>query len=140
MPTVSIILPTFNRAKTLVRAIESVLKQTFKDYELLIIDDGSTDNTKEDIAQFLSDTRVKYIYQENSGASNARNKGIELSNSDLIAFQDSDDEWMENKLEEQVKVFDSNDDSLSLSTRPPSSLQNRCCQTSRFQHFPDCRS
>jgi glycosyltransferase involved in cell wall biosynthesis len=68
MPAVSIILPTYNRAKTLVRAIESVLKQTFDDFELLIIDDGSSDDTKQRVKPFLTDVRVKYLYQDNAGA------------------------------------------------------------------------
>jgi glycosyltransferase involved in cell wall biosynthesis len=114
MPLISIILPTFNRATTLVRAIESVLKQTFNDYELLIIDDGSTDDTKARVTPFLTDIRVKYLYQDNAGASVARNKGIELSVGEFIAFQDSDDEWLSAKLAEQVEIFKKNDNSLAL--------------------------
>jgi glycosyltransferase involved in cell wall biosynthesis len=114
MPAVSIILPTYNRAKTLVRAIESVLKQTFDDFELLIIDDGSSDDTKQRVKPFLTDVRVKYLYQDNAGASAARNKGIELSVGEFIAFQDSDDEWLSTKLAEQVEIFKKNDNSLAL--------------------------
>jgi len=114
MPNVSIILPTYNRAPTLSRAIDSVLKQTYKDFELIIIDDGSVDKTKDIVANYLSDPRIKYLHQENAGASAARNRGIQVSTGDLIAFQDSDDEWMPDKLHTQVQVFEKNDDSLSL--------------------------
>ncbi|GAI16908.1 unnamed protein product [marine sediment metagenome] len=66
-PKVSVIIPTYNRANLLPRTIKSVLNQTFRDFELIIVDDGSTDNTKQVIERFQTDLRVKYIYQENSG-------------------------------------------------------------------------
>jgi len=105
MTNVSIILPTYNRASTIGRAIESVLNQTYADFELLIIDDGSTDDTELVVAQYLNDTRVKYYKRENQGASAARNFGISEGIGDYVAFQDSDDEWLENKLECQINAF-----------------------------------
>jgi glycosyltransferase involved in cell wall biosynthesis len=92
MPFFSIILPTYNRASFLSRSIGSVLRQDFQDWELLIIDDGSTDHTKEIVNSF-NDQRIKYIYQENSERSAARNNGIKLATGEWICFLDSDDEY-----------------------------------------------
>ncbi|WMJ90223.1 glycosyltransferase family 2 protein [Anaerocolumna sp. MB42-C2] len=106
---VSVILPTYNRIHTLKRSIISVLNQGFTDYELLIIDDGSTDGTKEFIADIM-DERIHYIKSPvNRGAANARNIGIRASKGKYIAFQDSDDEWLPDKLEKQVVVMDEAD-------------------------------
>ncbi|MEJ1237901.1 glycosyltransferase family A protein [Chryseolinea sp. T2] len=96
---ISIILPTHNRAQLVVRAIQSVTNQTFKEWELVIVDDGSKDNTSEAVKPFLSDLRVKYIPKENSGAAHTRNVGVANSRYDWITFLDSDDEvkpeWLE---------------------------------------------
>ena len=108
MPRVSVILPTFNRAQELDRSIKSVLNQTFIDFELLIVDDGSTDNTQEVINKYLQDKRVKSYWQTNSGASIARNLGLTKSNLEFIAFQDSDDIWREDRLEKQISIMDDN--------------------------------
>lgn len=102
---VSIIIPTYNRAHLIERSVKSVLNQTYREFELLIIDDGSTDNTREVIAG-IEDDRIRYIYCENnSGAAGARNRGIAEAKCDYIAFQDSDDEWHPDKLERQMKVM-----------------------------------
>lgn len=90
-PTISFIIPTYNRAHTLPEAIRSVLEQSCSNWELLIIDDGSSDNTREIISEYLTDNRVRYYYQENQGVSNARNKGIRESKGDYLIFLDSDD-------------------------------------------------
>jgi glycosyltransferase involved in cell wall biosynthesis len=104
-PLISVVLPTFNREKYLPRAIKSVLNQTYKNLELIIVDDGSTDNTEE-IVKGCSDKRIRYYKQElNKGGSAARNVGIKLAKGELISFQDSDDEWLPEKLERQVKKF-----------------------------------
>ena len=87
----SIIIPSYNRASFLPRAIQSVISQQYENWELIIIDDGSTDNTKEVVAPFLSDNRIKYIYQTNAERSAARNHGIKLSKGDFITFMDSDE-------------------------------------------------
>ncbi len=105
---VSIIIPTYNRADLLERAIKSVLAQTFTNWELLIIDDGSTDNTKSIIEKYLSDKRIKYIYQENKGPGAARNNGIRQAGGEFIAFLDSDDSWKTEKIEKQVKILEEN--------------------------------
>lgn len=107
-PKVSVIIPTYNRADLLPRAIESVLNQTFKDFELIVVDDGSTDNTKELVSDFQKkDNRIQYIWQENSGApAKPKNTGIKNSKGDYIAILDSDDEWLPEKLEKQLKLFE----------------------------------
>ncbi len=101
-PLVSVILPTFNRAHTLTRAIQSVLNQSYRNIELLVVDDASTDNTAEVVAA-ISDPRVHYLPQPvNGGASFARNAGMRAATGAFLAFQDSDDEWLGDKLVKQV--------------------------------------
>jgi O-antigen biosynthesis protein len=104
---VSIIIPTYNRANLSARAIRSVLNQTFKDFELIIVDDGSTDNTKDMVEGFCKiDARVKYFRQENSGTpAGPLNNGIKNSQGEYIAFLDDDDEWLPSKLEKQIELF-----------------------------------
>jgi len=106
MTRVSVIIPTYNRAGYLGEAIQSVLDQTFSDFELLVVDDGSTDNTREVVASF-KDVRVRYIQQENRGVAAARNAGIKASDGEYIAFLDSDDIWLPENLEIKVKLLDS---------------------------------
>lgn len=88
---ISIIIPTYNRAHTLSLSIRSILNQTHQSWELIIVDDGSIDNTIDMVSQFLKDDRVKYFHQENQGVSVARNLGAEMSNGDYLIFLDSDD-------------------------------------------------
>lgn len=103
---ISVVLPTFNRGSVLARAIGSVLNQTYADLELLVIDDASTDDTR-DVVQSIHDERLRYLRLANNvGPAAARNAGIRQARGDLIAFQDSDDEWLPGKLEEQMKVFE----------------------------------
>ena len=103
-PYVSIILPTYNRANQLPRAIYSVLNQTYENFELIIVDDASKDDTEAIVSQ-INDPRISYIKnQHNCGAAGARNVGIKNARYDFIAFQDSDDEWMPEKLAKQLKV------------------------------------
>ena len=106
---ISVIIPTFNRKHTLQRAIDSVLAQTFKPYEIIIVDDGSKDGTKEWLLQNYPS--VQYIHQPNNGVSSARNKGIQISQGSWIALLDSDDEWMPEKLEYQSRFLEVNRDS-----------------------------
>ena len=104
---VSVILTTYNGALRgyLKDAIESVLRQSYKDYELIIVDDGSKDETKNLCKAYLTNTRVKYVYQENRGLAVARNKGIANSSGDFICFLDDDDVWDKDKLKKQVDFF-----------------------------------
>lgn len=104
MTTVSVVLPTYNRAPTISRAVDSVIAQTYTDLELVIVDDSSTDNTREVVDQY--EENIQYIRHEtNRGAPVARNTGIENSSGDYIAFIDSDDEWHREKIEKQVRKF-----------------------------------
>jgi len=107
-PTVSVIIPTYNRAHLISRAIKSVLNQTYQDFEVIVVDDGSTDNTEEVIKEFQKkDERIKYVrHEKNKGGSAARNTGIKAAKGKYIAFLDSDDEWLPEKLEKQMKVFE----------------------------------
>ena len=108
MQKVSVILPTYNRAEILKKSIDSVLMQSYPEFELLIVDDGSTDNTKELVASY-EDSRIRYLYTEiNRGAAAARNFGIENAsgNADFIAFEDSDDLWHKDKLKKQIKEME----------------------------------
>ena len=108
MPKVSIILSSYNQAKYLAESIESVLNQTYKDYELLIFDDGSKDNSPEIIKSF-SDDRIKlFLYEKNLGATKAFRKTLENAVGEYVALQHSDDVWEETKLEKQVKFLDEN--------------------------------
>ena len=106
LPLVSVIIPTYNRAHLVGRAIRSVLNQTYQDFELIVVDDGSTDSTEKVVKGFIDD-RIRYIrHNENKGGSAARNSGIEVARGGYVAFQDSDDEWLPEKLEKQLKVFE----------------------------------
>ena len=99
---VSVIIPTFNRAKLVQRAIKSVLNQTIKPYEIIVVDDGSTDDTLE----VLKNYPIKVLTQKNKGVSSARNLGIKNATGDIIALLDSDDEWLPKKIELQLKLFE----------------------------------
>ncbi len=106
MPTVSVIIPTYNRACFLCETLESVLAQTYQDFEILVVDDGSTDDTEAVLAPYMS--RIRYFKQENAGPAIARNRGIFYSKGEYVAFLDSDDLWYAEKLEKQVKILDEN--------------------------------
>jgi glycosyltransferase involved in cell wall biosynthesis len=104
MTCVSVIIPTHNRADVLARAVASVLGQTWADLELIVVDDGSTDATSAVLAEF-DDPRLTGMHQENKGVSSARNRGIAASGGGYIALLDSDDYWMPDKLEKQVRFM-----------------------------------
>jgi glycosyltransferase involved in cell wall biosynthesis len=105
-PLVSVIIPTYNRANTIARAIESALKQTYTNIEVIIVDDASGDNTEEKV-KAIDDSRIKYMRHEtNKGGGAARNTGISDAKGEYIAFLDSDDVWLPEKIEKQVRLFD----------------------------------
>jgi len=104
--TISVVIPSFNTGQYLKEAIESVFTQSFQDYELIVVDDGSTDNTKE-ICEKYKD-RLIYIYQENKGPASARNTGIRYAQGKFIALLDADDMFLPNKLERQIQAFEEN--------------------------------
>lgn len=104
-PRVSVILTTYNRAELVGRAIQSVLDQTLRDFELIVVDDASEDDTA-DIIEGFDDPRITYIrHDENRGGAAARNTGIKEASGEYIAFLDSDDKWLEDKLEKQVEAL-----------------------------------
>lgn len=107
MPRVSVIIPVFNRADLISEAIDSVLAQTYRDFEIIIVDDGSTDNTLRVLSDYKAHNNVRVISQRNQGQAIARNTGIQASKGVLIAFLDSDDLWLPEKLQRQVSLFDS---------------------------------
>jgi glycosyltransferase involved in cell wall biosynthesis len=103
MPLVSVIIPTFNRAHMLGDAIGSVVQQTYPKIEIIVIDDGSTDNTAEFIDQ-LQDSRIQYIRQDNAGVAAARNRGISASQGEYVAFLDSDDMYKPDCIEKKIAL------------------------------------
>lgn len=107
MPKVSVVIPAYNCERFISDAIESILRQSYKDYEIVIVDDGSTDKTAEIIKQYNNE-KIKYIYQTNGGPAKARNTGIFNSKGEYIAFLDQDDAWLTNKLKLQVEVLENN--------------------------------
>lgn len=110
MPRVSVIIPTYNTARYLPEAIESVLKQTYQDFEIIVLDDGSNDNTKEIVMKYNDNikNKIRYIYQENKGVAVARNTAIKNARGEFIALLDADDKYYPNRLEEGIKVIGSN--------------------------------
>jgi glycosyltransferase involved in cell wall biosynthesis len=102
-PLVSVIIPTFNCGRYVEDAIESVLNQTFRRFEIIVVDDGSTDDTGSKLKKYKD--RVQVVTQENQGSSKARNVGLELSRGDYVAFLDADDRWLPEKLERQLACF-----------------------------------
>ena len=115
MPMVSVIIPTFNRSEKVVRAVSSVLNQDFRDFEVIVVDDGSIDNTHEALSKYMS--AIKYIRQsENMGVSAARNRGIKSSIAPWIAFLDSDDYWLTEKLSVQIEYIDQNPNTVACQT------------------------
>ena len=104
-PLVSVVIPVYNRENTIMRAIDSVLRQTYHNIEVIVVDDCSVDSTKQIVSSY-NDPRVSLVsLAYNSGANVARNKGIERAKGEFIAFQDSDDEWMVDKLEKQINYM-----------------------------------
>jgi glycosyltransferase involved in cell wall biosynthesis len=101
---VSVIIPTYNRASLVGRAVDNVLEQTYKNTEIIVVDDGSTDDTQSTLRRFGD--RIRLITQANRGPAAARNRGTEIAKGEIIAFQDSDDLWLPTKLERQVALLD----------------------------------
>jgi len=101
---VSVIIPAYNRANIVRETVDSVLRQTYAQFEVIVVDDGSTDNTREVLATYR-DPRVRYFYKTNGGLSSARNFGLSAATGEYIAFLDSDDVWRPWKLSAQVEIF-----------------------------------
>lgn len=105
MPLVSVIIPTYNRCAMLEKAVQSVLSQNFRNFELIVVDDGSKDQTKKIMQKYTS---VRYFYKQNGGVASARNFGIKKAEGDLIAWLDDDDYFLPEKLQKQVDFFKKN--------------------------------
>lgn len=112
MPVVSVVIPTYNRSHALSKALLSVLGQTYQDFEIIVVDDASHDDTELTIKQFQkNEGRIQYIkHNQNKGAAEARNTGINLARGEYIAFLDSDDEWKKEKLERQLEFMQGSTD------------------------------
>jgi len=113
-PTVSVIIPAYNRGWILKDAVDSVLSQKYYDFELIVVDDGSEDNTSDILASYGK--KIKVIRQKNKGVSSARNNGINSSSGNYIAFLDSDDLWLPEKLSTQLAFFENNPGALICQT------------------------
>lgn len=107
-PTVSVVIPTYNAADLLPDAVESVLAQTYRDFELIVVDDGSTDETPEVMERYADD--VRYVRKENGGSASARNRGIREARGQYVALLDADDLWLPEKLEHQMEQFEAQQD------------------------------
>src|SRR5262245_16163302 len=105
-PMVSVVIATYQMASFVGKAIESVLAQSYRHFELIVVDDGSTDDTRSVVQRYLSDARVRYHWQENAGQTVAKNTGIRLSSGKYVGFCDADDEWLPQKLGLQVPVLE----------------------------------
>ena len=106
MPTVSVIIHTYNNEKFIAETVESVLNQTYKDYEIIVVDDGSVDGTRDALMPYMQ--KIRYHYKENGGIASAKNAGIGLSQAEFVAFLDHDDLWVPDKLQLQMEHFNEN--------------------------------
>lgn len=113
---ISVIIPLYNKAHTIVNTLNTVLNQTYHDFEVVIVNDGSTDNGVEVIKHNFNDSRIRIINQENAGVSAARNRGIQESRGKWISFLDADDEWMPNYLETVYQIINNCDDDVMIIT------------------------
>ena len=112
-PRVSVLIPTYNCARFLSQAIDSVLAQTFQDFEILVVDDGSTDDTAQVVARY---PRVRYIRREHCGVSASRNAAVAAATGEIVVFLDADDFWLPEKLEKQVTYLDENPNCMLIFT------------------------
>lgn len=113
-PRVSVLIPTYNCARFLGQAIDSVLAQTFQDFEILVVDDGSTDDTAQVVARY---PRVRYIRREHCGVSASRNAAVAAATGEIVVFLDADDFWLPEKLEKQVAYLDENPNCMLIFTK-----------------------
>jgi glycosyltransferase involved in cell wall biosynthesis len=117
-PWVSVIIPTYNSSATIIQAIESVFNQTYKLREVIVVDDESTDDTRQVLDPYIKDGRITYLFQKNKGCGAARNNGAKLSKGKYLAFLDADDYWHDEKLARQVEALESNPKCVMCYTDP----------------------
>jgi glycosyltransferase involved in cell wall biosynthesis len=128
LPLVSVVIPTFNRAELVGAAIESVLAQSYRNFEIIVVDDGSTDNTREIVARY---PRARYVWQENQERSAARNHGLKLAAGRYIGFLDSDDRYLPHKLEQQVTYLEAHPDAALVHSPVLIADNGQLCRPSR---------
>lgn len=125
-PIISVMMPTYNNAKYIVQAIESIYAQNYDSIEIIVVDDGSTDNTKEIIKQYKD---IKYFYIEHKGIPFARNVALKNSKGEYIAFCDSDDYWLPNKINKQMQYFEEHPDCEIVFTKYENFFENENLKT-----------
>src|SRR6188474_1008516 len=137
-PKVSVVIPVFNRPAAVRRAIDSVLAQTVQDFEIIVVDDGSTDGTAAAVTA-IQDPRITLVkHDQRRGGSAARNSGIRASIAPYVAFLDSDDEWLPSKLERQLEVFENGKEDLGLVyTGADWVYSDGTARTFRGRRYPD---
>lgn len=132
---VSIIMPAYNAENFISESIESVIGQTYANWELIIVDDGSTDNTRNVVHRYINrDTRIHYFFQENARQAKARNTGIKNSKGDIIAFLDADDLWLPQKLELSLKEFYNGEQDVLFTN---AYIFNNSTQLSDYENLPN---
>jgi glycosyltransferase involved in cell wall biosynthesis len=137
-PLISVVIPTFNRARQVQAALRSVLAQTYPEFEIIVVDDGSTDGTGQALQVLISEEdcksgRVRYLFQPNHGQSAARNMGIEKARGEFVAFLDSDDIWLPEKLEWQVRALERFKDKSRACITDARLIDNLGMDTSAFR-------
>jgi glycosyltransferase involved in cell wall biosynthesis len=135
LPSVSVVIPLYNKGPYIARALTSVLTQTFQDFEVIVVDDGSTDDGAEVVRGF-DDPRIRLIQQENQGVSAARNRGIEAARAELVAFLDADDEWMAGHLETIIRLRRNASEAGLYATSYIESLSKKRMKRPRFAAIP----
>ena len=135
IPTISVVIPLYNKEKYIKRALDSVRAQTFDDFEVIVINDGSTDNGPSIVEQY-NDPRIKLINQENAGVSAARNRGIKEAKADLIAFIDADDEWLPEFLETVIRLRDRYPEAGAYATAYEIQKRNEDVYSPKYKHIP----
>jgi len=135
MSRVSVIIPAYDHAQFIGAAIDSVLAQTYRNYEIIVVNDGSPDDTEEVLRPYLERGQIRYFWQENQGAAAARNLGIKMAEGELLAFLDDDDQWLPDKLEWQVPCLEESDALMAVGTSLLQGASDMPCGSVRRQTY-----
>ena len=135
MPRVSVIIPAYHHAAFIGEAIDSVLAQTYRDFEIVVVNDGSPDETEEVLRPYIESGKIRYLWQANQGAAAARNRGVEVAEGELLAFLDDDDQWLPDKLEWQVACLEESDTLMVAGTSLLQGASNKPRWRSRPQAY-----